>query len=84
MESSIFDITVDILVERARDARAELVKRFKKTKPFRMEPMSDDERIQQYMTKIQPYEQELRAQGMDVDTIRTQMHELINRRAQNA
>jgi len=80
MESSIFDITVDILVERARDARAELVKRFKKTKPFRMEPMSDTERIQQYMQWAgTPMEDELRAQGMDVDAIHMNMQQLIRR-----
>ena len=47
-ELSILDLTVDILVERQRWTKEELRKRFKKTRPFRMEPVSDDELIQRY------------------------------------
>ena len=47
-ERSILDETVDILVERQRWTKEELRKRFKRTRPFRMEPVSDNEMIQKY------------------------------------
>ena len=48
MEVSIWDLAVDELVERQRMARAELQQRFKKTKPFRMEPMSEKKALADY------------------------------------
>ena len=48
MEKSVFDLTVDILHERQQDLRAELKTRFKKTKPFRTEPMDNKELIYYY------------------------------------
>jgi len=49
MEPSIYDLTVDILVDRQRLVKDELRKRFRKTKPFRMKPMSSDEALDEYM-----------------------------------
>ena len=47
-EPNIYDLVVDELVERQRLVKAELRSRFKKTKPFRMEPMSDEEALYHY------------------------------------
>ena len=52
-ERSILDETVDILVERQRWTKDELHKRFKRTRPFRMEPVSDNEMIQRYDSMTQ-------------------------------
>lgn len=88
MEKSIFDMTVDILVERGKDARNILVERFKKTKPFRMEPMSDKDMVDNYRKiKADPMlEQEIRqALGeAEFEQMEFNMHELINRRMQDA
>lgn len=87
LESSIFDMTVDILLERQNLVRKELAKRFKKTKPFRMEEVPDEERIQDYLGwQGTPQEQEFRQQFGDeaVDKVHSEMHQLINRRMQNA
>lgn len=48
MEESLYDMTVDILVERQGLVRAELIKRFKKTKPFRMEPVPKKDLMAHY------------------------------------
>ncbi len=48
MEKSIMDETVDILVDRQRLVKDELRKRFRKTKPFRMEAITDAELIKSY------------------------------------
>ena len=45
IEESIYDLWVEELLERQRLVRGELKKRFKKTKPFRMEPMSREETL---------------------------------------
>ena len=52
-ELSILDETVNIEVERQRDVTEELRKKFKKTKPFRMEPVSDNEMIRRYDSMTQ-------------------------------
>lgn len=50
MEESIFDLVVDDLVERQRMLKTELRERFKRTKPFRMEPVSKEEMLYEYNT----------------------------------
>ena len=45
MEESIYDLVVDELLARQRLVKEELRERFKKTKPFRQEPVSRKERI---------------------------------------
>ena len=47
-EPNLYDLVVDELVERHRLVRAELVKRFKRTRPFRMEKISDEEMLNSY------------------------------------
>ncbi len=47
-KSSIYDDVVDELVSRQSLVRDELIKRFKKTKPFRMESVSDEEMLLEY------------------------------------
>ena len=66
MEKSIFDLTVDELVSRQKLVKSELHKRFKKTKPFRMEPVSDEELLYEYNTKgYEVFSNIARAKGMD-------------------
>ena len=48
MFPSIYDLVVDELLERQRMVRSELQERFKKTKPFRQEQVSDKERLVEY------------------------------------
>ena len=48
MKPSVLDLTVDELHERRKLVRAELKERFKKTKPFRKEPVSPAEAIYYY------------------------------------
>ena len=49
MEESIFDLAVDELLKRRGLVKTELRKRFKRTKPFRAEPVSNDEALSEYM-----------------------------------
>ncbi len=48
MEENLLDIVVDELVERQRMVKEELRRRFKRTKPFRMTPVSNDEMLLEY------------------------------------
>jgi len=48
MEESIYDMIVSELVKRQQDVKAELHERFKKTKPFRQEPVTKQEMIMDY------------------------------------
>lgn len=48
MEASIYDYVVDELLSIQSDVRTELNEMFKKTKPFRQEPMSDREALVMY------------------------------------
>lgn len=48
LETSLYDEVVDILLERQRLLKSELAERFKKTKPFRMTPVSNDEALVKY------------------------------------
>lgn len=47
-EENIYDLVVDELTERQRMVKDELRSRFAKTRPFRMEPMSNDEALYYY------------------------------------
>ena len=76
-------MAVDELLERQYYTTLELQKRFKGTKPFRMEKMSDDDRLAEYHQWANtPMEQELRAQMGDaeIDKIHQTMHGLENKR----
>jgi len=86
MEKTIFDLAVDELLERQYYATLELHKRFKNTKPFRMEPMSDEDRIAEYMQWAgTPMEQELRRQlgDAEIDKIHMNIQQLADRGARN-
>ena len=47
-ELSLYDLVVDELVERQSLVKQELTERFKKTKPFRMEPVPEEEMLYEY------------------------------------
>ena len=82
MDKSIFAMTVDILLERQKLTKAKLREMFKGVKPFRMEKVSDEDRIVDYMKWADtPMEDELRQKFGDesIDKIRNDMHDLINR-----
>ncbi len=49
MKQTIMDRAIDLMLERSRLVRAKLQKQYKTTKPFRMEPMSNEEALNQYM-----------------------------------
>lgn len=87
-KEGLYDMVVEELHRRRRLVRAEVHKRFKGDKPFRMEPVSDAERIMQYMdfTKDPATEQDFMAKGMNPQAIQAyhqQMQDLI-RRVKNA
>ena len=48
VELNLYDEVVNELLERQRLVKQELVRRFKKTNPFRMEKISPEERLYQY------------------------------------
>lgn len=48
VNESIYDLVVDELLNRQKDVRMELMERFKKTKPFRQEPVSSKEALIEY------------------------------------
>jgi len=48
MERSPFDIAVDILSDRRQLAKDELKSRFKRTRPFRKDPVSEEEQLYYY------------------------------------
>lgn len=63
-EKSIADMTVDILVERQRLVKTELQKRFKRTKPFRMEPIKNEDLLYDYNTRgMEIFKEILETQG---------------------
>ncbi len=49
VEKSILDLAVEDLIERQRFLKKELQRRFKREKPFRMEPVSEDKQLSEYM-----------------------------------
>lgn len=51
MEQSIQDLAVDILKERLRGAQALMKERYKKTRPFRKEPIPEREQLYLYETR---------------------------------
>ena len=66
-EKSIFDLTVDILVERQRAVKVELQRRFKHTKPFRMEPIKNEDLLYDYNTRgMEIFKQLYETQGEEV------------------
>ena len=77
-EDSIYDLTVEILLERQRGMREELKKRFKRTKPFRMEPVSREETLYQANEMTPEIEQMLRETMGDepVDIYRNKINKL--------
>ncbi len=81
-DKSILDITVDILVERQKWTKEELRKRFKKTRPFRMEPVSDDELMRRYDNTTQEQWTELMTthDPADVENYKNSMEDLKRRR----
>ncbi len=81
-ELSILDETVNILVERQRDVKEELRKRFKKTKPFQMEPVSDNEMIRRYDSMTQENWIELMSTHPqeEVEDYRNKMEDLKRRK----
>ena len=83
---SILDETVDILIERQRAVKTELRSRFKKTRPFRMEPVSDDELMQKYdaMTSEQWRELMTTYSSEDIEDYRNKMETLKIRRGDYA
>jgi len=48
VKESIYDLVVEELLKRQQDVRAELQERFKKTRPFRQEPVSPKEALVKY------------------------------------
>ncbi len=78
-----FDRVTDKVASKVGRAKAKVHSYFKGTNPYRQEPMSDEDRITNYMkwANNPEMEQELRQQFGDesIDTIRNNMHDLINR-----
>ncbi len=88
MAKSVFDITVDILLERQKLTKAKLREMFRGVRPFRMEKVSDEDRINKYMqwANNPEMEQELR-QGLgdeEINKIHENMQGLITGRNPNA
>ena len=67
-ETNLWDMVVDELKERHRMTKEELHKRFKKTNPFRMEPVSKAQTAQEF-AQIDPEVQQALRQDFGDDTI---------------
>ncbi len=85
---SIFDMAVDELLELQKSTKIELRKMFKGVRPFRMEKVSDEDRIADYMkwASNPQMEMELRQSLGDeeVNGIHVNMQKLITGRNPNA
>lgn len=83
MEKSIFDLAVDELLELQKLTKIELRKMFKGVRPFRMEKVSDEDRIARYMEWAEnpQLEMEQRQEWGDeeIDKIHVNMQDLIRR-----
>ena len=81
-EKSVIDLTIDELVERHRLVRGELRLRFKKAKPVRMEPVSEDEMLYEYNTNgYEVFGEIANREGMDsAIEYRREMENLKQRR----
>lgn len=62
-----FDVAVDILLSRQKDATNELMRRFKNTRPFRQEPiprkeilLNEDDKMNRYSQMTPEMENDLR------------------------
>lgn len=78
MDKSIYDLVVDELVSRQKDVRVELSNRFRRTKPFRMEKVSNKERLEEY-SRLTPQDVQamIQEQGPEqVDAYIKEMEEL--------
>ncbi len=83
MAKSVFDLAVDELLERQKLTKIKLREMFKGVKPFRMEKVSDEDRIADYMkwANNPEMEQELR-QGLgdgEINKIHENMQDLSRR-----
>lgn len=81
MEESIFELAVNELLERQRLTKLELRERFKKTKPFRMEPVSEDEQLAEYMAMTpETMDERLQRDGIEATNAYIQQMEELKRR----
>lgn len=87
-KENMMDIATDILKERIGDANLVIEKMYKGTNPYRMEPMPDEERINNYLKiKADPQmEMQMRQEfgNKEFDNMEFQVRDLINRRMRNA
>ncbi len=80
-EKSILDLVVDELRVRQGLLRGELSKRFKRTKPFRTEPISEDEMLLRYETMTtEDMEQLISTDGEEAVGEMIQQMEILKRR----
>ena len=81
MEESIFELAVNELLERQRLTKLELRERFKKTKPFRMEPVSEDEQLAEYMAMTpETMDERLQRDGIEATNAYIMQMEELKRR----
>ena len=85
MRENRMDIITDKLRLRVGRLLGSAHKQFKGSNPYRQEPISDEDRIQRYMQWAgTPMEDELRQQGIDVDTIHMNIQKLRDKAVRNA
>ena len=82
LEKSEMDYAVDLLLERQASVIDELKRRFKKTKPFRQEPVSNEESLYYYSQMTPEKEAEYRQLfgSETIDDYKNKMNKLLARR----
>ena len=82
MDKSIYDLVVDELVSRQKDVRVELSNRFRRTKPFRTQKVSNEELLYNYSQITPEMEMSLRqSMGEEaIDDYNIKMENLKRRR----
>ncbi len=86
-EKGFMDLVVEELLGRQESLRVELRSRFKRTKPFRMEPVKDEDLLYDYNTKgFEIFRELYETQGEEVAMdYKNQMEQLrIKMEARNA
>ncbi len=86
VEKGIYDLAADEIVKRYGLVKEEIIRRNKGKRPFRMEPVSTEERLLQYSEFTPEVEQMSRQDFGDapVDNYKIKMEELLARRQNNA
>jgi len=84
VKPSIFDMAIDEVLKRQRLVTTELERRGKNKKPFRMEPMSEQEQLDEYNSLYPEVKRELRVASPEWAAHEEDMIKMLIRRQKDA